>query len=114
MSTDMETRAEEVAGRRVVIVANTSFFVGPPLARELAAGGCSLVLGDPRPGLVEELAELGAETRVVDGGERLGRPKRRPAPPGHGNGRVRSGRCSGVLQRTGRDRVLPRKQTGTA
>ncbi len=78
MSTDTETRAEEVTGRRVVIVANTSFFVGPPLARELAAGGCNLVLGDPRPGLVEELAELGAETRVVDGVKDLAEPSAAP------------------------------------
>ncbi len=78
MSTDTETRREEIAGRRVAIVANTSFFVGPPLARELAASGCNLVLGDPRPGLVEELAELGAETRVVDGVKDLADPSAAP------------------------------------
>lgn len=52
--------------RRVAIVANTSFYVGPPLARMLAERGHDLVVGDPAPGLVEELAALGAAVEVVE------------------------------------------------
>lgn len=53
--------------RRVALVANTSFYVGPPLARLLAARGHDLVVGDPAPGLVEELEATGATVAVVDG-----------------------------------------------
>ncbi len=52
--------------RRVAIVANASFYSGPPIARLLAARGHDLVLGDPAGGLVEELEALGATIAVVD------------------------------------------------
>lgn len=54
-------------GRRVALVANASFYVGPPLARLLARGGHDLVVGDPAPGLVDELAATGATVEVVEG-----------------------------------------------
>jgi NAD(P)-dependent dehydrogenase (short-subunit alcohol dehydrogenase family) len=54
-------------GRRVALVANTSFYVGPPLARLLADAGHDLVVGDPAPGLVEELEAAGAAVEVVEG-----------------------------------------------
>jgi NAD(P)-dependent dehydrogenase (short-subunit alcohol dehydrogenase family) len=53
------------AERRVALVANTDFYIGPPLARLLAAKGHDLVIGDPEPGLVEELEGLGAAVEVV-------------------------------------------------
>ena len=53
--------------RRVALVANTSFYVGPPLARRLAAAGHDLVIGDPEDGLVEELEGEGADVEVVSG-----------------------------------------------
>ena len=53
--------------RRVALVANTTFYLGPPLARELAKRGHDLVIGDPEEGLVEELEGLGAAVATADG-----------------------------------------------
>jgi NAD(P)-dependent dehydrogenase (short-subunit alcohol dehydrogenase family) len=53
--------------RRVALVANTSFYVGPPLARLLAERGHDLVIGDPADGLVDELEAAGAAVEVVEG-----------------------------------------------
>lgn len=56
--------------RRVAIINDGSFYVGPPLARRLAANGHDIVIGDPHEGLVAELESLGAKvapvTRVRD------------------------------------------------
>lgn len=54
-------------GRRVALVSDASFYMGPHLARLLAARGHDLVLGDPLQGLVPELQTLGAAVEVVDG-----------------------------------------------
>ena len=61
----MTTTPHEM-GRRVALIANTSFYVGPPLARELARRGHDLVIGDPEPGLVDELEALGATVVVAE------------------------------------------------
>ncbi|MDG1695592.1 MAG: SDR family oxidoreductase [Ilumatobacter sp.] len=61
----MTTTPHEM-GRRVVLIANTSFYIGPPLARELARRGHDLVIGDPEPGLVDDLEALGATVAVVE------------------------------------------------
>ena len=53
--------------RRVALIAGAKFYVGPPLARLLAARGHDLVVGDPAEGLVEELESLGATVEVVTG-----------------------------------------------
>lgn len=53
--------------RRVALVADTSTYVGPALARLLATRGHDLVIGDPVDGLADELAELGAAVEVVTG-----------------------------------------------
>ena len=53
--------------RRVALVGNTSTYIGPPLARELAKRGHDLVIGDPEAGLVEELEGLGAAVETVQG-----------------------------------------------
>ena len=65
--------------RRVAIVANTTSYVGPDLARLLAARGHDLVIGDPREGLVAELEELGATVEVVTGVQNLAKPEAAPA-----------------------------------
>ncbi|MDG1267125.1 MAG: hypothetical protein P8O03_12445, partial [Ilumatobacter sp.] len=54
------------SNRRVALIANTSFYIGPPLARELARRGHDLVIGDPEPGLVDELECLGATVAVAE------------------------------------------------
>ena len=53
--------------RRVAIVANTAFYVGPDLALELARRGHDLVIGSPRAGLVDELEAAGAAVEAVPG-----------------------------------------------
>lgn len=58
--------------RRVALIANTSFFVGPPLARLLAGRRHDLVIGDPEEGLVADLEALGAAVEVVTGAGRGG------------------------------------------
>ncbi len=60
---------------RVAVVANAGFYVGPALARLLAARGHDLVVGDPEAGLVEELEATGAAVEVVTGVADLGDPE---------------------------------------
>jgi 3-oxoacyl-[acyl-carrier protein] reductase len=60
--------------RRVALIAGAGFYVGPPLARLLAHRGHDLVLGDPDPGLVEELEAAGTEVEVVTGSRDLSDP----------------------------------------
>ncbi len=60
--------------RRVALVAGAGFYVGPDLARLLAARGHDLVLGDPRPELVDELRDAGTEIEVVTGDRDLAVP----------------------------------------
>jgi 3-oxoacyl-[acyl-carrier protein] reductase len=52
-------------GRRVALVANTDFYIGPSLARILAERGHDLVVGDPEPGLAAELEAKGAAVEVA-------------------------------------------------
>jgi NAD(P)-dependent dehydrogenase (short-subunit alcohol dehydrogenase family) len=77
--------AEDVAGdeqarsgRRVAMVGDAGFYVGPELARHLAARGHDLVLGDPEPALVDELVAAGAAVEVVQGVRNLSRPESAP------------------------------------
>jgi len=53
--------------RRVALVADAGFYVGPELSRRLAVAGHDLVLGDPSPDLASELESLGAAVEVVTG-----------------------------------------------
>ena len=62
------------SNRRVALVADASVYVGPSLAREFARRGHDLVVGDPAPGLVEELGALGATVEVVEGVRNLAEP----------------------------------------
>jgi 3-oxoacyl-[acyl-carrier protein] reductase len=60
--------------RRVALIADTGFYVGPPIARLLAARGHDLVIGNPADGLVSELKALGASVEVVPDTRDLSQP----------------------------------------
>ena len=53
--------------RRIAVVSDAAGYVGPDLARLLVQREHDLVVGDPAPGLVDELTSLGAAVEVVDG-----------------------------------------------
>lgn len=61
--------------KRVALIGDASFYVGPPLARELARRGHNLVVGDPAEGLVAELTALGVEVEAVTGVRNLADPE---------------------------------------
>ena len=61
--------------KRVALVGDASFYVGPSLARELARREHNLVLGDPAEGLVDELTALGVEVEAVLGVRNLADPE---------------------------------------
>lgn len=65
--------------RRVALIADARTYVGPSLARLLAARGHDLVLGDPRDDLVEELVSTGAAVEGVSGVGDLADPGAAPA-----------------------------------
>ncbi len=60
--------------RRVAVVGNGSFYVGPALCRALAERGHDLVVGDPTPELVAELEAMGAAVEPVAKVANLARP----------------------------------------
>lgn len=64
--TEPSHRAQHHA-RPVALVANAHFYVGPELARHLAARGFDLVLGEAARPLVDELEAAGSVVRVVEG-----------------------------------------------
>ena len=76
MSDDTEPsdETEPQAARRVALVANTDFYIGPPLARLLATRGHDLIIGDPEPGLVDDREAAGAAVAVVLGVKDLSDP----------------------------------------
>jgi len=53
--------------KRTVLVSDAAGYVGPNLARLLAGRDHDLVVGDPAPGLVDDLRAAGAEVEVVEG-----------------------------------------------
>lgn len=53
--------------RRVALVGNGRFYVGPELCRQLAARGHDLVVGDPDLALVDELTQGGVTVQAVPG-----------------------------------------------
>ena len=59
--------------RRIAILSDAAGYVGPDLARLLAQRGHDLVVGDPAPGLVDDLAAAGAAVEVVTGVRDLAR-----------------------------------------
>lgn len=60
--------------RRVALLSDAAGYVGPHLARVLAERGHDLVVGDPAPGVVDELTALGATVASVDGVRDLSKP----------------------------------------
>jgi 3-oxoacyl-[acyl-carrier protein] reductase len=67
------------SARRVALVADAGFYVGPELARHLASRGHDLVLGDPPDDLVAELEEAGATVEAVRGVRNLADPASAPS-----------------------------------
>lgn len=65
--------------RRVALVGDAAHYVGPDLARMLAARGHDLVLGDPSPELVTELEATGVAVEAVAGVSNLAKPESAPA-----------------------------------
>lgn len=65
--------------RRIAIVGDAGHYVGPELARHLAARGHDLVLGDPSAELVAELEAAGATVEAVPKVRNLARPESAPA-----------------------------------
>ena len=61
--------------KRVALVGDASFYVGPSLALEQARREHNLVLGDPAEGLVDELTALGVEVEAVLGVRNLADPE---------------------------------------
>jgi len=64
----------DTAPRRVALIADAGFFVGPALARVLAARGHDLALSNPEDGLVADLEGLGATVEVIDAPRDLADP----------------------------------------
>jgi 3-oxoacyl-[acyl-carrier protein] reductase len=64
--------------RRVAIVGDAGHYVGPELARHLAARRHDLVLGDPEPELVAELEATGVSVEAVANVRNLSRPESGP------------------------------------
>lgn len=64
--------------RRVAVVGNGRFYVGPELCRHLAARGHDLVVGDPDPVLVDELTAGGCQVHAVSGVADLADPDSSP------------------------------------
>lgn len=64
--------------RRVALVGNGRFYVGPELCRHLAARGHDLVVGDPDPELVDELRSQGTAVEAVTGVADLADPTAAP------------------------------------
>jgi NAD(P)-dependent dehydrogenase (short-subunit alcohol dehydrogenase family) len=64
--------------RRVALIADAGFYVGPALARTLATRGHDLVLGNVAPELVTELEHLGAAVEAVPDTRDLADPATAP------------------------------------
>ncbi|MFZ4720272.1 MAG: SDR family NAD(P)-dependent oxidoreductase [Ilumatobacteraceae bacterium] len=71
---DASSPSATPTGRRVALVADAAFYVGPPMARLLAARGHDLVLGEPNDELVAELEAGGTAVEVVRGVRDLSDP----------------------------------------
>ena len=61
--------------RRVAVISDAAGYVGPSLSRILADRGHDLVIGDPAPGLIEDLTARGAAVETVTGVGNLAKPE---------------------------------------
>ncbi len=68
--------------RRVAVIGSGAFYVGPALAKLLAAAGHDIVIGDAPDGLVAELEAAGAAVESVAGVSNLADPQAAPALAG--------------------------------
>jgi NAD(P)-dependent dehydrogenase (short-subunit alcohol dehydrogenase family) len=68
-----------VPQRRVAVIGSGAFYVGPDVARLLAARGHDLVIGDAPEALVAELEAAGASVESVPGVSNLADPDAAPA-----------------------------------
>jgi NAD(P)-dependent dehydrogenase (short-subunit alcohol dehydrogenase family) len=69
----------DTSARRVAVIGDAGFYVGPSLARELAARNHDLVLGDPGDALIADLEAAGCRVVAVPGVRDLSRPDAAPA-----------------------------------
>lgn len=92
--------------RRVALIADARFYVGPDLARLLAARGHDLVLGDPSDELLGELAETGAAVEAVSGCRDLSDPASSERIVGGRPGPVRAYRRGHCRVRARRHRTV--------
>jgi 3-oxoacyl-[acyl-carrier protein] reductase len=67
-----------MTSRRVALINDGSFYVGPPLAKRLAESGHDIVIGNPADGLLQELESLGAKAVGVDDVRDLSKPETAP------------------------------------
>lgn len=67
-----------MSDKPVCIIANARDYVGPALARVMAASGHNLVLGDPEPDTVAAVSDAGADSWVVDNVRDLSEPSAAP------------------------------------
>jgi 3-oxoacyl-[acyl-carrier protein] reductase len=67
-----------MTSRRVALINDGSFYVGPPLAKRLAESGHDIVIGNPADGLLEALESLGAKAVGVDDVRDLSKPETAP------------------------------------
>lgn len=61
--------------RRVALINDGSFYVGPPLAHRLAELDHDIVIGNPAAGLLDELTAMGVKAIGVDGVRDLTKPE---------------------------------------
>jgi NAD(P)-dependent dehydrogenase (short-subunit alcohol dehydrogenase family) len=64
-----------IVARRVAVISDAGGYVGPALSRILADRGHDVVVGDPQPGLVDDLTARGAAVEVVEGVRDLAKPE---------------------------------------
>ena len=75
----MSTNQSSDTERRIAIVGDAKHYVGPDLARMLAASGHDLVLGDASAELVAELEAVGAQVVSLERTSNMSRPESAPA-----------------------------------
>ena len=78
MSRDIEY-GEVMSSRRVALINDGSFYVGPPLAHELAQTNHDIVIGNPADGLISSLTSLGVRAIGVDVPRDFSHPDASPA-----------------------------------
>lgn len=70
---------EDMTNRRVAVINDGSFYVGPPLAKRLAELGHDIVIGNPAPGLIDDIQALGVRAIGVDIPRDFSRPEAAPS-----------------------------------